>query len=353
MDMTRTAIVYAIWGDHAFFYSPGEAAQHAAKMQVCERLEVPKLALLPYDEADCKVRFDQMRAFDPDELEIYMVWRRLKVNMTYRNRKADKKRKVAKPTKLSDDEVAQQLCENLQLRRDNMERSVPQLAVPDALRLVKEMKDWSGVFHVIDIEAASEQIALMQFPFHRALGSKLRQAVELRMRATKAGTFERACCVRKVSEHHLFMARLAERVSSECRNIPIEYYGDEPATLSDRIYRRLLGPEPRVRLAEGARAAVWLSQGNACHKCRKQTQQYEIDHIVPVCSGGSNDRANLRGLCRTCHHEATQIQRESGVLKYEGLVSQMSPRIANLFVLDADKPKPYHGGFDDHHLDET
>jgi 5-methylcytosine-specific restriction protein A len=35
----------------------------------------------------------------------------------------------------------------------------------------------------------------------------------------------------------------------------------------------------------------------------------EVDHIVPLTQGGTNDRANLRGLCRSCNRGKSRDDR--------------------------------------------
>ena len=37
--------------------------------------------------------------------------------------------------------------------------------------------------------------------------------------------------------------------------------------------------------------------------------EWEVDHIVAVEDGGTDDPANLRLLCKRCHKERTALQR--------------------------------------------
>jgi 5-methylcytosine-specific restriction endonuclease McrA len=41
--------------------------------------------------------------------------------------------------------------------------------------------------------------------------------------------------------------------------------------------------------------------GHKCAICNKYHSDLQIHHIVPICSGGSNDIANLIPLCPECH----------------------------------------------------
>ena len=43
-----------------------------------------------------------------------------------------------------------------------------------------------------------------------------------------------------------------------------------------------------------------------CQICnQKLDETYEIDHIIPLFKGGSNDRENLQALCPNCHKKKT------------------------------------------------
>jgi hypothetical protein len=44
----------------------------------------------------------------------------------------------------------------------------------------------------------------------------------------------------------------------------------------------------------------------------KLKQKYEVDHIKPLASGGTNDIKNLQLLCKSCHKEKTQTEKEDG-----------------------------------------
>lgn len=52
----------------------------------------------------------------------------------------------------------------------------------------------------------------------------------------------------------------------------------------------------RARVPDGLRAEVLDANGGLCTACNTAPAT-EVDHI----SGGSNDRDNLQGLCRSCH----------------------------------------------------
>ena len=42
-------------------------------------------------------------------------------------------------------------------------------------------------------------------------------------------------------------------------------------------------------------------QNGKCAYCRVPLAKYHVDHIVPLCAGGRNDRRNLQVLCPSCN----------------------------------------------------
>lgn len=54
--------------------------------------------------------------------------------------------------------------------------------------------------------------------------------------------------------------------------------------------------------------ALWFKEHPLCVRCLKLgkvTAAAELDHILPVCKGGTNDPENLQGLCVECHRDKT------------------------------------------------
>lgn len=51
------------------------------------------------------------------------------------------------------------------------------------------------------------------------------------------------------------------------------------------------------------RAAVLEAADHRCQAC--DAPATEVDHIVPLAFGGTDDPGNLRALCRRCHNRAT------------------------------------------------
>ncbi|MGE5595532.1 MAG: HNH endonuclease [Hyphomicrobiales bacterium] len=49
------------------------------------------------------------------------------------------------------------------------------------------------------------------------------------------------------------------------------------------------------------RREVVERDGHRCVACGTTGVRFEVDHIVPLACGGSNEPQNLRTLCVTCH----------------------------------------------------
>lgn len=66
----------------------------------------------------------------------------------------------------------------------------------------------------------------------------------------------------------------------------------------------------RGTAAQRGYGAVWrrlrlmvLHEEPLCRMCSAPSQ--EVDHIQPLSRGGTNERENLQGLCRSCHSRKT------------------------------------------------
>merc|ERR1712048_181781 len=64
------------------------------------------------------------------------------------------------------------------------------------------------------------------------------------------------------------------------------------------------------KVTDSMKRYVAAAQEWKCGHCRmKLPASFEIDHIVALCNGGSNERSNLVALCRNCHGEKTINER--------------------------------------------
>ena len=68
-------------------------------------------------------------------------------------------------------------------------------------------------------------------------------------------------------------------------------------------------PTPRTRGRRWMQAkSLWLMQHPLCQHCKqagKVTMATEVDHVMPLCKGGTDDPQNLSSLCAECHRTKT------------------------------------------------
>lgn len=68
-----------------------------------------------------------------------------------------------------------------------------------------------------------------------------------------------------------------------------------------------------VHAARGAmtlkrRAKIFLAHNGKCHKCTRSlrpSDDWDVDHVIALECGGSDDDANLAPICCWCHEEKT------------------------------------------------
>jgi len=56
------------------------------------------------------------------------------------------------------------------------------------------------------------------------------------------------------------------------------------------------------------RLSLFLEQKGTCQSCKltiQAGQAWDIDHILPIALGGTNEPENLQILCRPCHRSKT------------------------------------------------
>jgi 5-methylcytosine-specific restriction endonuclease McrA len=71
--------------------------------------------------------------------------------------------------------------------------------------------------------------------------------------------------------------------------------------LQDRMTKEFLPEESnREPLKQSERTTVFEKDKYTCQKCGRR-EALQVDHIIPVSKGGTNDLSNLQTLCRSCN----------------------------------------------------
>jgi hypothetical protein len=69
----------------------------------------------------------------------------------------------------------------------------------------------------------------------------------------------------------------------------------------------------RERIPAELKEQIIKEQNGVCNDpdCQEVHEKYQIDHIIPLINGGTNNRDNLQALCISCHREKTITEKES------------------------------------------
>ena len=93
--------------------------------------------------------------------------------------------------------------------------------------------------------------------------------------------------------------------------------------LRARSNERLIRPTDRVAWPKGLKRQLMRRQDNTCVYCghRRTAPSLDIDHIVPVVRGGSNNISNLQVICRPCNQRKGLQTDEEFRARYARLAS--------------------------------
>ena len=69
--------------------------------------------------------------------------------------------------------------------------------------------------------------------------------------------------------------------------------------------RRKFSEPARRKIAQGQ---MWKCAGEAC-ALAGELQEYDIDHVIPLWKGGTDEPANMQALCPACHRRKTNRER--------------------------------------------
>ena len=92
--------------------------------------------------------------------------------------------------------------------------------------------------------------------------------------------------------------------------------------LITRTNERRIRPTERVTWPQGLKQRLMRRQDNTCVYCgyRRTAASMDIDHIIPVVRGGSNNEDNLQVICRPCNQRKGLQTDEEFRARYSRLV---------------------------------
>jgi DNA replication protein DnaC len=88
----------------------------------------------------------------------------------------------------------------------------------------------------------------------------------------------------------------------------------------------------REYLNEANRTSLLETFENKCSICNLELTYYEIDHIKPLASGGTNEIENLQPLCADCHKQKTKSEQELGEYDNHKALPEVSYFNNNVFT---------------------
>ena len=114
---------------------------------------------------------------------------------------------------------------------------------------------------------------------------------------------------RQIAEKDRQIAELILTVTKELKDVRKrkDRYADKT---SKRVHRTV--PERR-RIAMRQN---WMCAGKECSlPAGKELEEFDIDHVIPIWLGGSEDANNLQALCPGCHRKKTDRERITSLVQ--------------------------------------
>ena len=101
--------------------------------------------------------------------------------------------------------------------------------------------------------------------------------------------------------------------------------------LKNNFFDELRG---RISFTKEQRAAMAKEAKYTCKmcKCCVKEVKYEIDHVIPLGGGGTNEKDNLQVLCKACHLIKTSCEHEAGrYIKITDTESSFNQQVQDVF----------------------
>lgn len=123
---------------------------------------------------------------------------------------------------------------------------------------------------------------------------------------------------RQIAEKDRQIAELVLTVTKELKDVRKrkDKYADQT---SKRVHRT----EPERRRI--AMRQNWMCAGKECSlPAGKELEEFDIDHVIPIWLGGSEDANNLQALCPGCHRKKSNLERiQRSIFEIDGTNQKM------------------------------
>ena len=105
-----------------------------------------------------------------------------------------------------------------------------------------------------------------------------------------------------------------KRVQELCKKHDVPFKNQTFLSFIKEVRSKIISKKSeRYVFTEEERRAIYDNSTRQCAICNEKLQRkYELDHIKPLASGGTNDIRSIQLLCKSCHKEKTSREKEDG-----------------------------------------
>ena len=132
----------------------------------------------------------------------------------------------------------------------------------------------------------------------------------------------------------------AEQLHNVCQAAGVGYKGEGGAAVAQLLFQKALTKPARKAFTAEEKRDIRERQKDTCPVCTGDLgDPPELDHVVPLASGGADDITNVKYKCHTCHLEKTEQERLAGFTRHNPVASVMSRDLLEHFHLAAKPPQ--------------
>jgi 5-methylcytosine-specific restriction protein A len=125
-----------------------------------------------------------------------------------------------------------------------------------------------------------------------------------------------------------------KRMKGLCDKHKVEFKNQSfPQLISTLKKRHFDTSIKRHRFTKQERLDIF-EKSQMCVSCQKvlTIKSFELDHILALANGGTNDMNNIQMLCKTCHQDKTKAEKEDGYVKMIDTESSFNTVTKEIFL---------------------